>query len=96
MWKKNILTEQNIFKGSEVKITKSSKQHLGAAIGSKEFKREYIESMVNNCNDQLISLSKIAEMEPQAKYAAFIGGFKSKFTYFLRTIPDIHEYFQPI
>ena len=27
-------------------------------------------------------LSKIAEMEPQAAYAAFIGGFKSKFTYF--------------
>ena len=36
------------FKGSEVKITKSGQQHLGAAIGSKEFKREYIESMVIN------------------------------------------------
>ena len=35
-------------------------------------------------------------MEPQAAYAAFIGGIKSKFTYFLRTIPDIHDYFQPI
>ena len=35
-------------------------------------------------------------MEPQAAYAAFIGGFKSKFTHFLRTIPDIHDYFQPI
>ena len=51
--------------------------------------------MVNNWNDQLISLSKIAEMEPQAAYAAFIEGFKSKFLYFLQTIPDIHEYFQP-
>ena len=30
-------------------------------------------------------------MEPQAAYAAFIGAFKSKFTYFLRTIPDIRE-----
>ena len=37
-----------IFKGSKVKITKSSQQRLGAAIGSKAFKREYIESMVNN------------------------------------------------
>ena len=35
-------------------------------------------------------------MKPQAAYAAFIGAFKSKFTYFLRTIPDIHEYFQLI
>ena len=37
-----------IFKGSKVKITKSGQQRLGAAIESKEFKREYIESMVNN------------------------------------------------
>ena len=85
-----------IFKGSEVKIAKSGQRHLGAAVGSKKFKREYIKSMVNNCNDQLISLFKIAEMEPQAAWAAVIGGFKSKFTYFLRRIPDIHEYFQPI
>ena len=49
--------------------------------------------MVNNCSDQLIYLSKIAEMEPQVAYAAFIGGFKSKFTYFLGTISDIHEIF---
>ena len=55
-----------IFKGSEVNIAKSGQQHLGAAIGSKKFKQEYIKSMVNNCNDQLISLFKIAEMEPQA------------------------------
>ena len=82
-----------IFKGREIKIKKSRQRHLRAAIGSKEFEREYIESMVNNWNGQLISLSKIAEMEPQAAYAAFIGGFKSKFTYFLRTIPDILEFF---
>ena len=31
-----------IFKGSEVKITKSGQRHLGAAIESTEFKREYI------------------------------------------------------
>ena len=52
--------------------------------------------MVNNWNDQLIPLSKIAEMEPQAAYAVFIGSFKSKLTYFRRTMPNIHEYFQPI
>ena len=65
-----------IFKGSEIKITKSSQRHLGAAIGSKEFKREYIESMVNSWKDQLIYLSKIAEMETQAAYVAFIGASK--------------------
>ena len=54
-------------------------------IDSKQFKREYIESVVNNWNDQLILmyLSKIAEIRPQAAYAVFIMGFKSKFTYIL-------------
>ena len=69
-----------IFKGSEAKITKSGQRHLGAAIGSKEFKRDYVKSLVNNWNGQVIYLSKIAGMEPQAAYAAFNGGFKSKFT----------------
>ena len=81
-----------IFKGNEVNITKSGQRHLAAAIGSKKFNGEYMESVVNNWNYQL-SLSKIAEMEPKAAYAAFIGGSKSKFKYFLQTIPDIHEYF---
>ena len=85
-----------IFKGSEVKTTKSGQRHLGAAIGSNGFKREYFKSMVNNWNNQLTFLSKIAEMERQAAYAAFIEDLKSRFTYFLRTIPDIHEYFRPI
>ena len=57
-----------IFKGSEVKITKTGQRNLGAAIGKKEFEQEYIESMVNNWSHQLISLSIIAEMEPQAEY----------------------------
>ena len=52
--------------------------------------------MVNTWEDQLIYLSKIAKTEPQPAYAAFIGGFKSKFTCFLRTIPDFHDYFQSV
>ena len=76
-----------IFKGSEAEIAKISQQHLGVAVGSKEFKREYIESVVNNWKDQLMYLSKIPV------YAACIGSCKSKFTYFLRTVPDIHDYF---
>ena len=63
-----VLYSKIIFKGSEVKITKSGQRNLGAAIGKKEFEQEYIESMVNNWSNQLISLSIIAEMEHQAEY----------------------------
>ena len=37
-----------------------------------------------------------AESQPQAAYSAFIFGFVRKFTYYLRTIPDIAELLLPI
>ena len=41
-------------------------------------------------------LSKIAEIQPQAAYSAYIHGFKHKFTFFIRTIPNLSNYLQPI
>ena len=41
-------------------------------------------------------LSKIAETEPHCAYTAFTSGFRGKFNYFLRTIPGIEEYLDPV
>ena len=41
-------------------------------------------------------MSKIAETEAQSAYAAFVSGFKSKLTYFIRPIPDISELLLPL
>ena len=38
----------------------------------------------------------IAEIEPQSAYAAFVFGFRSKLTYFMRTIPDLNNLLVPI
>lgn len=46
-------------------------------------------NMVESWAKQFRILSKIAEIDPQAAYCAFINGFRSKLTYFIRTIPDI-------
>ena len=45
---------------------------------------------------QLKILAKIAETEPQAAYSAFVGGFKGKLTYLMRTIPELDEFLKPI
>ena len=74
MKEENLDRAKFIFRGNKIKITINGQRQLGAAIGSKEFKREYIESMLNNWSDQLIHLSKIAEMEPQL-------GFKSIYNF---------------
>ena len=41
-------------------------------------------------------MSKIAETQPQSSYAAFVCVYKSKLTYFIRTIPNIRELLLPL
>ena len=82
--------------GSEVKITTEGKRHLGAVIGNKSFKKSYSQSLVDEWIIQLKLLSKIAESEPQSAYAAFVGGFRGKLTYFMRTIPSLGESLKPL
>ena len=84
------------FRGSEVKMTAKGKKHLGAAIGSEDFKASYVKSLVDNWIYQLKLLSKIAEFEPQSAYSAFAGGFKGKLTHYMRTIPCINDYLMPM
>ena len=42
------------------------------------------------------SLTEISKSQPHAAYVAFIKGFESKFTYYLRTIESFEEYVDPI
>ena len=84
------------FRESEVKITTEDKKHLGAAIGSEDFKASYGKSLVDNWIDQLNLFSKVAESEPQSAYSAFVSGFKGKLTYYMRTAPCIKDYLMPL
>ena len=85
----HLLKANSIFKHSNVKITSTGQRHLGAVIGSLNYKNKFVNEKINSMVNQLSLLSKIAEIEPQAAYSAFVVGFKSKLNYLLRTIPDI-------
>ena len=37
-------------------------------------------------------LSQVVEVKPQAAYPAYMFGFKHKFTFFIRTVPDIADF----
>ena len=78
----------DVFMGSKVKVTSERNQHLGAVIVSEAFKASYTKSLVDDWIKQLKLLSIIAESEPQSAYSPFVGGFRGKFTYFMRTIPS--------
>ena len=82
--------------GDEVNITTEGEGHLGAVIGSQEFKDQYLREKVVRWKGELEALSEIARSQPHAAYTVFTKGYKSKFTYFMRTIGSFEDYVDPI
>jgi len=83
----------SIFKDTGVKITKEGKRHLGATIGTNEYRDEYIQEKIDQWRSELIMLVEIAKIEPQAAYSCYVAGYKNKFTHYMRTIPGIGHLF---
>ena len=84
------------FEGTGVNITISGKRHLGAAIGTYEFKEEFISGLVTEWVQQIKTLADIARIDPHSAYVAFTHGLCHRYTYFMRTIPQISEMIQPL
>ena len=87
---------ERIFAGSNIKITTKEARHFAAVLDDSSFKENYLRNEVQSWKNQLETLSKIAEIQLQAAYSAYIFGFKHKFTFFLRTVSDIADYLHPI
>ena len=75
------------FVNSGVNITTDGKRHLGAALGTNDYKNEYLSDIVDEWIEEIKVLSEIAKSKPQPAYSCFISGFRHKVTYFMRTIP---------
>ena len=71
-------------------------RHLGAVIGSKEFKDQYVNNKVSGWVKDVHELSAIGKDEPQLAYNAYIKGLSHRWTYVQRTISDTSELFRPL
>ena len=87
---------QEIFSGTGVKITTSGERHLGAVIGSPEFRSEYICNKVEKWVQDVIQLAEIAEDEPQLAYSAYTKALSMRWCFLQRTIPNCKEFFGPL
>ena len=65
---------QNLFANSRMNITAEGKRHLGAVIGSTEYREEHVKDLAKDQNNQLTILSTVAKTQPQAAYLAFVSG----------------------
>ena len=81
MKNKNILSEaQQVFSNSDIKFTNEGKRHLGAAIGSSDFRKVYAIEKVDNWCEEISKLSEFAKTQPHTAYSAFCHGKVHKFT----------------
>ena len=84
------------FRNSPIRITTAGKRHLGAALGTNDFKISYMTEKVDEWCEKMRSLAEIAKSQPHAAYAAYIHGEQHKYTYFLRTIKDTSDLLKPL
>ena len=82
--------------GDEVNVTTEGQRHLGSVIVSQEFKDQYCREKVLRWKGELKALSEIARSQPHAAYTVLSKGYKSKFTFFMRTIESFEDYVDPI
>ena len=65
-------------------------------LGSNDFRTKYMSEKVTEWCNKLKTVSEYAKLQPQATYAAFCFGEQNKFSYFLRTIPEINDLMKPV
>ena len=82
---------KKIFNDTGLNITVDGRKHLGAAVGTSTFKNEYVAKKIEDWITQIETLAKIAWVEPHLAYIAFVYGMQNKFTYTMRTLPNIKE-----
>ena len=88
--------ETELFGVSTLKFTSEGKRHLGAALGSNNFREQYSQEKVRVWCQEMETLSEYAKTQSHAAYSAFCQGEIHKYTYFIRTIPGVKDFIKPL
>ena len=83
-------------KDSGVEIITTGTRHLGAAVGTEDFKHGYVKKKVEAWIACVRAFSNIATSEPHAIYATYTHCLQSQWTFLCRTMPGVSELLQPL
>ena len=81
------------FAGTAVQVTCEGRPYLGAAIGSQEYSKKFIDDKVREWSAEVLLLAKIGESQPHAAYSALTYGLSSRWRYVFRTIPNMLSFY---
>jgi hypothetical protein len=87
---------REVFEDTVINVTVEGQKHLGAVIGSRDFLESYVCEKVDGWVSDVAKLAEFAKAQPQASYAAYTFGLKHRWTYYLRTLPDIQDLLEPL
>lgn len=87
---------RSIFGDTGIQLTTEGRRYLGAALGSSDFVRSYVNDKVKEWSDELLKLSEIGLTQPHAAFSALTHGLLGRWTFLSRTMPDIDELLSPL
>ena len=87
---------EEAFAGEGVQITAEGERHIGAPLGSEDFKTEFVSRKVTNWTNDVVELAAIANEEPQCALSAYNTGLSQRWTFLQRTVEGISHLFQPL
>ena len=87
---------QELFLGEGVQITAEGERHIGAALGSENFRKAYVEEKVDKWIKDVQELASIAKEEPQSALSAYNSGLSQRWTFIQRTVQGIANLFIPL
>ena len=67
---------EKVFAKSVLQITTQGQRHLGAVLGSEEYKQEYVREKIDGWIEEIIKLGEVARIEPHVAYCAYVFGTK--------------------
>ena len=80
----------------DVNITVDGHRHIGAVIGSNDFKEEYVNEKIDRWIEDVHQLAEFAKEEPQSALSAFNIGLSQRWKFTRRTIPNISHLFEKL
>ena len=92
----NLQRAKDLFQDVGITVTAEGDRHLGAAIGTQEFKENYVKKKVESWCRDVDELSQIAVEDPQVAYSAYTKGLAHRWKFVQRTISDIGHIFEPL
>ena len=92
----NLTKAETIFNEEGINITCEGERHIGAVLGTEEFKVKYVRDKVDKWTRDISKLAEIVKEEPQVALSAFYTGLSHRWTFLQRTVADIGPLFEPL